>query len=123
MSGREVLLVAHTGRPAAVRSAQLVVARLDAAGVGVRLLAEEAVALGCPAGRVVATDAQAAAGCEVALVLGGDGTLLRAAELTRPSGTPLLGVNGSASSPRPNGPTSRRRWSGYWPATSSSRSG
>ena len=93
MSGREVLLVAHTGRPAAVRSAQLVVARLDAAGVGVRLLAEEAVALGCPAGRVVATDAQAAAGCEVALVLGGDGTLLRAAELTRPSGTPLLGVN------------------------------
>ncbi|NED52294.1 NAD(+) kinase, partial [Micromonospora aurantiaca] len=30
---------------------------------------------------------------EVVMVLGGDGTLLRAADLTRPSGTPLLGVN------------------------------
>ena len=27
------------------------------------------------------------------LVIGGDGTLLRAAELARPAGTPLLGVN------------------------------
>ena len=27
------------------------------------------------------------------IVLGGDGTLLRAAELARPSGVPLLGVN------------------------------
>ena len=33
------------------------------------------------------------AGCEIAVVFGGDGTILRAAELTRDSGTPLLGVN------------------------------
>ncbi|HEX5811060.1 MAG TPA: NAD kinase, partial [Pseudonocardia sp.] len=32
-------------------------------------------------------------GAEVALVLGGDGTLLRAAETARPVGVPLLGVN------------------------------
>ena len=34
-----------------------------------------------------------AEGAEVVLVLGGDGTVLRAAELARPTGVPLLGVN------------------------------
>jgi NAD+ kinase len=32
-------------------------------------------------------------GCELVVVLGGDGTILRGAELARPSGTPILGVN------------------------------
>jgi NAD+ kinase len=35
----------------------------------------------------------AAEGAELVIVLGGDGSLLRAAELARPSGTPLIGVN------------------------------
>jgi NAD+ kinase len=35
----------------------------------------------------------AAQGAEMVLVFGGDGTLLRAAELARPAGAPLLGVN------------------------------
>ena len=35
----------------------------------------------------------AAAGCELVCVLGGDGTILRGAELSRGSGVPLLGVN------------------------------
>src|SRR5690242_273622 len=35
----------------------------------------------------------AAAGCELAVVIGGDGTILRAAELTHEVGTPVLGVN------------------------------
>ena len=35
----------------------------------------------------------AARGTEMVLVIGGDGTLLRAAELARPAGVPLLGVN------------------------------
>ena len=34
-----------------------------------------------------------AAGCELVCVLGGDGTILRGAELSRGSGVPLLGVN------------------------------
>ncbi|HEY1443214.1 MAG TPA: NAD kinase, partial [Mycobacterium sp.] len=42
---------------------------------------------------VVDADAQAAEGCELVLVLGGDGTFLRAAELARNVGIPVLGVN------------------------------
>jgi NAD+ kinase len=90
---RAVLLVAHTGRPEAVRSARLVVNRLTAAGLTVRVLAAEAPDLRCPAAREVAGSADAAAGAEMVMVIGGDGTLLRAAELARPAGVPLLGVN------------------------------
>ena len=42
---------------------------------------------------VVDADPQAAEGCELVLVLGGDGTFLRAAELARNAGIPVLGVN------------------------------
>ncbi len=35
----------------------------------------------------------AAAGAELVIVLGGDGTLLRAAQIARPARTPLIGVN------------------------------
>jgi NAD+ kinase len=90
---RAVLLVAHTGRPAAVRSARLVVDRLTAAGLTVRVLAAEAPDLRCPGASEVAGSADAAAGAEMVMVIGGDGTLLRAAELARPAGVPLLGVN------------------------------
>lgn len=34
-----------------------------------------------------------AAGCELVVVFGGDGTILRGAEIARPAGAPLLGVN------------------------------
>ena len=44
-------------------------------------------------GRVVAPTEDAAKGTELVFVLGGDGTLLRAAELSRPALTPLLGIN------------------------------
>ena len=36
---------------------------------------------------------EAAKGAELVIVLGGDGTLLRAAEIARPARTPLIGVN------------------------------
>jgi NAD+ kinase len=87
-----MLLVVHTGRPAALRVARVLVARLAAAGIGVRVLEPEAAELGLGAPAVPATS-DAAAGAEMVLVVGGDGTLLRAAELARPAGVPLLGVN------------------------------
>ena len=42
---------------------------------------------------VVDADERAAEGCELVLVLGGDGTFLRAAELARNAEIPVLGVN------------------------------
>jgi NAD+ kinase len=90
---RTVLVVAHAGRPAAVRSARLVVERLTAAGLAVRVLAPEASELRCAGADVVPATPEAADGTEMVIVLGGDGTLLRAAEMARPAGAPLLGVN------------------------------
>ena len=91
--GRTMLLVAHTGREAARRIARVVVSRLTGAGVAVRVLEPEAAELGCPSATVVPVSPAAAAGAEMVLVIGGDGTLLRAAELARGAGVPLLGVN------------------------------
>jgi NAD+ kinase len=90
---RTVLITAHTGRSGAITSAQLVISQLAAAGIGVRVLEDEAGEIGCSG--VVACPATPAAseGAELVIVLGGDGTLLRAAELTRETGTPVLGVN------------------------------
>ncbi|MDP3712794.1 MAG: NAD kinase [Mycobacteriales bacterium] len=89
---RSVLLLAHTGRPATVDAARLVVSRLLEAGVEVRVLAEESDDLKTE-GVVVRDEAGCATGAELVLVLGGDGTILRAAELARGGGVPLLGVN------------------------------
>jgi NAD+ kinase len=88
-----MLLVAHTGRPAGVRVARLVVHRLSAAGVAVRVLEPEAADVGAGAAEVVPVSPRAASDTEMVMVIGGDGTLLRAAELARPAGVPLLGVN------------------------------
>jgi NAD+ kinase len=90
---RTVLVVAHTGRPEARSSARLVAEMLIAAGVNVRVLASEAADLRCAGADVVPATPEAAQGAEMVIVLGGDGTLLRATEMARPAGTPLLGVN------------------------------
>jgi len=90
---RNVLLVVHTGREAAIESARLVMRRLLDAGINVRILETEAAGIACAGVEVVPAGPQATEDTELMMVLGGDGTLLRAAELARPVGTPLLGVN------------------------------
>ncbi|MET8578440.1 NAD kinase [Streptomyces sp. NPDC005012] len=92
---RTVFLLAHTGRPAAVRSAELVVAGLLDAGLGVRVLESEAHDLPLPDSVQLVAEAtpECLDGCELLVVLGGDGTLLRGAEFARASGVPMLGVN------------------------------
>jgi NAD+ kinase len=87
---RTVLVTAHTGRENALRSARLVAERLTAAGIAVRTLAGE---FSSPGAEEVPASAEAASGTELVIVLGGDGSLLRAAELSRPAGVPLIGVN------------------------------
>lgn len=93
---RRVMLVVHGGRPEAVRAAQTVVTELSAAGLEVLCPSEGAHDDGLDriAGLELVKDPQlAVAGCELCVVLGGDGTLLRAAELVRGTSVALLGVN------------------------------
>ena len=102
---RTVLLVVHTGRDEATETARRVQKVLGDNGIALRVLSAEAVdrgslhlapddmrAMGVEI-EVVDTDPHAADGCELVLVLGGDGTFLRAAELARNAGIPVLGVN------------------------------
>jgi NAD+ kinase len=92
-SKREMLVLAHTGRESARRSATWVIERLMKAGVRVRVTEAEAPDLDCLGATVVPNGPAAAEGAELVIVLGGDGSLLRSAELARPAGTPLIGVN------------------------------
>jgi NAD+ kinase len=102
---RTVLLVVHTGRDEATETARRVEKVLGDNGIALRALSAEAVdrgslhlgpgdmrAMGVEI-EVVDADPQAAEGCELVLVLGGDGTFLRAAELARNAGIPVLGIN------------------------------
>jgi NAD+ kinase len=102
---RTVLLVVHTGRDDATEVARRVEKVLGDNNIALRVLSAEAVdrgpvhlapddmrALGVEI-EVVDSDERAAEGCELVLVLGGDGTFLRAAELARNVEIPVLGVN------------------------------
>jgi len=92
---RRILVLAHTGREDALIVARKVVAALSGQGLLIRVLADEADELGIAeeAGIELVDEQIASHGCELVVVIGGDGTILRAAELTRESGTPLLGIN------------------------------
>ncbi|CQD13624.1 inorganic polyphosphate/ATP-NAD kinase [Mycobacterium lentiflavum] len=102
---RTILLVVHTGREEATETAQRVQKVLSDNGIALRVLSAEAVdrgplplspddvrAMGVEI-EVVDAEPDAAEGCELVLVLGGDGTFLRAAEFARNAGIPVLGVN------------------------------
>jgi NAD+ kinase len=102
---RTILLVVHIGRDEATETARRVEKVLGDNGIALRVLSAEAVdrgslhlapddmrAMGVEI-EVVDADPHAAEGCELVLVLGGDGTFLRAAELARNVGIPVLGVN------------------------------
>lgn len=89
---RAALLVTHTGRKDSTDHARTVARDLTQAGFEVRVMAEEAPDLDIFS-LVPVSGADAAHGVEIVFALGGDGTLLRAAELARPAGAPLLGIN------------------------------
>lgn len=92
---RRVLILAHAGRPAAVRAAEELIGLLDLAGIRSIMPAWEAAALGeaTRAAVQLADPDNPLDGAELVVVLGGDGTILRAAELVRGSDVPLLGIN------------------------------
>jgi len=92
---RRVLLVAHTGREDAREAARSFTKALTSHDIVVRLLPLEARELGLELGDAVeiAPETDPSRDCELVLVIGGDGTILRAAELTHDVCTPVLGVN------------------------------
>jgi NAD+ kinase len=93
---RQILLVVHGGRIDAVKAAETVVTQFAERGIDVVTSAAAAREDGFDsiAGLTLVEDLAAVLpDCELAVVLGGDGTLLRAAEVVRGSGVARLGVN------------------------------
>ena len=92
---RNMLVVSHPGRQDALDAAHTVMSALIDAGVHPVVSADQAEALsaGLETAPGVLGVEIAPADIELGIVLGGDGTILLAAELLRGSGAPLLGVN------------------------------
>ncbi|WP_277210727.1 NAD kinase [Isoptericola croceus] len=89
---RRVLIVTHGGRPEAVAAMSEAVAELESAGFEVTLHDDD---LAETFGDQMSSTRvhEGVAESEIVMVLGGDGTILRAAELTHGTEVPLLGVN------------------------------
>ena len=87
---REILLVPHANRQQNLEATSRAAELLQSAGITVRVCADEKV---LPGLKHVPHTEDAAAGCELVLVLGGDGTFLRAADMARAVDIPVLGIN------------------------------
>jgi len=92
---RRVLVLAHTGREAAVVAAAELLKLLVVAGLTPMVMPKEAAGLSEKAQDllVVADMENPLDSAELVVVLGGDGTILRGAELVRGGSVPLLGIN------------------------------
>jgi NAD+ kinase len=96
-SERNILVVAHTGRADSLEAALQVCEQLLAAGLSPVLSLDEFSAIMARAPALASVrllgDSVQIGDLELVIVLGGDGTILRAAELVRGCSAPLLGVN------------------------------
>jgi len=98
---RNILVVAHTRREDAVNACLETVEQLLAAGLTPVMSPEQLVELHEFLGTVSPIFAQvkelsveiAEQDLELVMVLGGDGTILKAAEIVRETATPLMGIN------------------------------
>ncbi|MCB1273686.1 MAG: NAD kinase [Leucobacter sp.] len=96
MSERHILVVSHTARVEAIETTVSVVGALRAAGVTPVMTPHDRVEFSPHLDSRLTGELGTDVGVEdleVALVLGGDGTILRAAEVLRGSHCPILGVN------------------------------
>lgn len=85
---RKVLFVVHAARDKAVEVAREAALGLISRGIEVGL-ADSDTTLNLPE----VTQCSTTAGCELVIVFGGDGTILRGVELARENNIPVLGVN------------------------------
>ncbi len=96
-SDRHILVVAHTGRLESLEAAIEVCRQLIADGLTPVLSGDEHAEIMAAAPDLVPTallgETVQITDLELVIVLGGDGTILRAAELVRGCSAPLLGVN------------------------------
>ncbi|WP_372966988.1 NAD kinase [Microbacterium sp.] len=97
MNERNILVVAHAGRDETVAAARRVVDELRSAGARPVLAADDSLDLQAVDAHFadvdVLGDTVQQEDLELAIVLGGDGTILRAAELVRGCAAPVLGIN------------------------------
>jgi NAD+ kinase len=97
MTERSILVVAHAQRDDTVHAAERVITALRSAGATPVLAADDreelAAVLPVFADVAVLGDDVPVSDIELAIVLGGDGTILRAAELVREGTAPVLGIN------------------------------
>lgn len=96
-SARHILVVAHTGREGSLEAAITVCRQLTEGGLTPVLSEDEYSHIMAAAHDLTPIallgDAVQIGDLELVIVLGGDGTILRAAELVRGCSAPLLGVN------------------------------
>jgi len=93
---RTVLLLVHSGRAQAPTVAVEFANEIRRSGISIRVVDTDLDALkAADIGDVesVPHGPDAARGCELAVVFGGDGTILRGAEVCRQTRTPVMGVN------------------------------
>jgi NAD+ kinase len=92
VTSRTVALLVHHERPEAASVASSVLAALLDAGHRVRLPTEDASVVGVPEAAVPEASL-AAGGLDLAVAVGGDGTMLRTVALVAEAGVPVLGIN------------------------------
>lgn len=97
---RCVAVMTHTGRPEAIEAAARLVRGLNAAEItaaipadDLQVMSEALAGLNVVALATPEHDGHRVEGCELVVVLGGDGTILRGADYVIASDIPLLGVN------------------------------
>ena len=89
-----IALFATLRRPHALEIVRRTIAWLEAHGQTVQM--NEALAAAVDHGRCAVPDAQVVEGADLAITIGGDGTMLGAVRASAPLGVPVLGVNAGA---------------------------